>query len=89
MKTLQTQLSAVLILEEKDVIFATEETAIYVQTKKLPPYIEAKIKGKELVYDTPYDFYIPYRRNGSRDIIVKVPTSDLRKLADFEIKLKI
>jgi hypothetical protein len=75
--------------KEDFVIFATEETAIYVQTNKLPPYIEAKIKGKELVYDTPYDFYIPYRRNGSRDIIVKVPTSDLRKLADFEIKLKI
>lgn len=74
--------------EEDYVIFAIEETAIYVPTKKLPPYIEKKIKGKDIVYNTPYDFYIPYRRVGSKDIIVKVPTSDLKRLAEFEIKLK-
>ena len=73
--------------KEDYVIFTTEDTAIYVRTKKLPLYIEPKIKGKKIVNSTPYEFYIPYQRPGNRDLIVKVPTYDLRKIADFEIKL--
>lgn len=74
---------------EDYIIFSTGETALYVKREKLPSYIKEKIKGKELVYNVPYDFYVPYRRFGVQDMVVKVPTSDLRKLADFEIELKI
>ena len=46
------------------------------------------ILGKEVVYDTPNDFYVPYKRKkwGRDDLSIKVPTSDLVSLADFCIE---
>ena len=69
------------------IAFRTFTDVIFVKRTKLLNFIEEKIQGKELVYKTPTEYYIPYQRRAWKlqDIVVKVPTSDIRALADFTI----
>ena len=70
------------------IAFMTNSSVLFVSRKKLADYAEEKKKGKELVYGTaPSDFYIPYQRKNRKDETIKVPTSDLRALAKYEIPL--
>lgn len=71
----------------KYIAFLTHTTVLYVPRKKLASYIEEKIKGKKLSLTNPSDCYIPYQRYGRKDMIVKVPTSDLIELAKHKINL--
>lgn len=71
----------------KYIAFLTNESVLYVPRKKLALYVEEKIKGKPLSTVNPSSCYIPYQRYGRLDMIVKVPTSDLREIAKHEIKL--
>lgn len=71
----------------KYIAFLTNESVLYVPRKKLALYVEEKIKGKVLSTVNPSSCYIPYQRYGRLDMIVKVPTSDLREIAKHEIKL--
>lgn len=71
----------------KYIAFLTNESVLYVPRKKLALYVEEKIKGKALSTVNPSSCYIPYQRYGRLDMIVKVPTSDLREIAKHEIKL--
>lgn len=72
----------------KYIAFLTNDSVLYVPRKKLALYIEEKIKGKPLSTVNPSMCYIPYQRFGRQDMIVKVPTSDLREIAKHEIKLE-
>lgn len=72
----------------KYIAFLTNESVLYVPRKKLALYIEEKIKGKPLSTVNPSMCYIPYQRFGRQDMIVKVPTNDLREIAKHEIKLE-
>jgi hypothetical protein len=69
------------------IAFKTKASILFVKLDKLRNYAEDKIKGKELVFETPKDFYIPYQRMkyGRKDVMIKVPTSDLLAIADFTI----
>lgn len=74
--------------KSKYIAFLTSKSVLYVPRKTLATYIESKIQGKELVDSNPNGCYIPYRRKGRMDTIVKVPTSDLIKIAKHNIPLE-
>lgn len=70
------------------IAFRTNNGIIYAKREKLAKFAEEKVEGKELVYDTPSEFYVPYQRKkyGKKDVMIKVPTSDIMELADFLIE---
>ena len=69
------------------IAFKGSNDVFFVRRKKLLEWTMEQIKGKELTTELPKDFYIPYRRAkwNNLDIVVKCPTSDLRKLASWTI----
>ena len=69
------------------IAFKTFTDVIFVKRQKLLDWTLKMIEGKEIVHETPTDYYIPYNRSkwGNKDIVVKCRTSDLRKLAHFTI----
>lgn len=70
------------------IAFRTFTDIIFVKNEKLIEYAERVTEGKEMLYGIrPNDFYIPYRRYERQDKVFKCPTSDLRELSDFIIKL--
>lgn len=71
------------------IAFRTLSNIIFVKREKLLNFALKVIKGKDVVYDTPSDFYVPYKRKkwGRDDLSLKVPTSDLNDMADFCIDL--
>lgn len=73
--------------EAEYIAFRTFKNIIFVKLDKLQKYTEEKVEGKDLVFNTPKDFYIPYQRKawGRQDIVIKVPTSDLLAICDFTI----
>lgn len=70
------------------IAFRTNNKIIFVKREKLQQFTEEKIKGKDLVYETPSEFYIPYQRKkyGRKDMMIKVPTEDLINISDFIIE---
>lgn len=72
------------------IAFKTFTDVIFVKRQKLLEWTLDHIKDKELVHETPTEFYVPYNRSkwGNKDIVVKCPTSDLRKLASWTINNK-
>lgn len=59
--------------------FETLDYWILVETKKLQDFIESKCKGKKIENTKePYTFY---RREGRKDILVRVKTLDLMRIA--------
>ena len=71
------------------IAFKTNSNIIFVKRDKLLDFALEVIKGKEVVYDTPKECYVPYKRLkwGRDDLSLKAWTSDLLKLADFTIEL--
>lgn len=71
------------------IAFMTQMKIIFVKREKLLSFALEAISGKEVVYDNPKEFYVPYKRKkwGRDDLSIKVPTSDLEELADFCIVL--
>ena len=67
------------------IAFRTLSKIVFVKREKLLKFAQDVIKGKEVVYDTPKECYVPYKRKkwGRDDLSVKVLTSDLEMLADF------
>lgn len=67
------------------IAFRTFTKIIFVNREKLLSFALESIKNKEVVYDTPKECYVPYKRKkwGRDDLSLKVLTSDLEKLADF------
>ena len=70
------------------IAFRTNTNIIFVNREKLLIFALESIKNKEVVYDTPMECYVPYKRLkwGSDDLSLKALTSDLLKLADFTIE---
>lgn len=68
------------------IAFRTKKNILFVKTKLLQDFANNKVIGKEIVHANPKDFYIPYQRFGRKDMIIKVPVSDLEELADFTIE---
>ena len=71
--------------KSKYIAFRTFSDIIFVDTEKLRDYALEKMKGKEIVYSNPVECYVPYQRYGRKDMIIKVPTNDLRGMASFSI----
>lgn len=67
------------------IAFRTNTRIIFVKREKLLSFTLEVIKGKDVVYDNPKEFYVPYKRKkwGRDDLSIKVPTSDLLERADF------
>jgi hypothetical protein len=80
-----------IFIGNKNISFITKNKVIFIKTERLREYAEKMIEGKELVYDTPKDFYIPYQRKrwGRKDITFKCPINDLIELNDFIIKFDV
>jgi len=74
----------------KYIAFRTSDKIIFVNREKLLRFAVESIKNKEVVYDTPKECYVPYKRKkwGRDDLSLKVLTSDLVRLADFCIDCK-
>lgn len=72
--------------KSKYIAFRTKKNILFVKTEVLRVFANEKIVGKDLVFTNPKDFYVPYQRYGRSDMVIKVPTSDLEKLADFTIE---
>lgn len=77
------------IFGEMDYIaFMTNTDVLFIKPVSIQSLILKNIIGKELVYvnkDIP--FYQPYQRKDRKDIIVKVPTEDLRIITHFKIEI--
>lgn len=71
------------------IAFMTSESVLFVPRKTLADFVENMIAGKPLVNVNPKECYIPYQRAGRQDIIVKMPTEDLRSLARHTLKRTI
>lgn len=71
------------------IAFRTNSNIIFVNREKLLDFALEAIKNKEVVYDTPKECYVPYKRLnwGRDDLTLKVLNSDLLKLADFSIEI--
>jgi len=69
------------------IAFKTMNSIIFVKREKLLNFALESIKGKSVVYDTPKECYVPYKRAkwGRDDLSLKALNSDLLKLADFVI----
>lgn len=67
------------------IAFRTLTDIIFIKREKLLNFALEKIEGKEIVYDTPKECYVPYKRLkwGRDDLSLKTLNSDLRNLADF------
>ena len=71
--------------EAEYIAFRTLTDIIFIKREKLLNFALEKIKDKEIVYDTPKECYVPYKRLkwGRDDLSLKAFNSDLRNLADF------
>jgi hypothetical protein len=67
------------------IAFRTFSKIIFVKREKLLSFALECVKGKETVYDTPKECYVPYKRKkwGRDDLSFKVNTSDLENIAEF------
>ena len=67
------------------IAFKTSTKIIFVKRDKLLSFALESIKNKDVVYDTPSECYVPYKRKkwGRDDLSLKVLNSDLENLADF------
>lgn len=67
------------------IAFRTNTRIIFVKREKLLSFALSVTEGKDVVYDNPKEFYVPYKRKkwGRDDLSIKVPTSDLLERADF------
>lgn len=74
--------------EAEYIAFRTNSNIIFVNREKLLDFATEAIKNKDVVYDTPRECYVPYKRLkwGRDDLSLKALTSDLLKLADFTIE---
>ena len=70
------------------IAFRTLSKIIFVKRDKLLEFAQESIKGKEVVYDTPKECYVPYKRLkwGRDDLSLKALNSDLEKLSHFCIE---
>lgn len=75
--------------ESEYIAFRTEYKIYFVKTKTLRKFSEEKIEGKELVFETPQSFYVPYQRKkyGRLDMMIKVPIEDIISLSEFVIDI--
>lgn len=79
------------IYGEADYIaFMQEAKVIFVKRTDIVEWAERVTNGKEVVYRTPRDFYIPYCRNEVSDVerkdkVFKAPIEDLERMKHFEI----
>ena len=69
------------------IAFMTNHEVLFVPRKRLATFTEDKIQGKDTTRTCPQECYIPYQRAGRNDIVVKVPTADLRSLAQHIIAI--
>lgn len=69
------------------IAFRTKKNILFVKNTKLQTYANEKTKGKPIVNYNPNEFYVPYQRKGRKDIIFKVPTTDIENLSDFTIEI--
>lgn len=71
------------------IAFRTNTHIYYAKRERLAKFAEEMANGKELVFETPHDFYVPYQRKkfGKDDVSIKVPMSDIEKMSDFAITL--
>jgi hypothetical protein len=69
------------------IAFRTFTKIIFVKRDKLLSFALEKVKDKDVVYDTPKECYVPYKRKkwGRDDLALKARTEDLEKIADFSI----
>ena len=67
------------------IAFKTFTRIVFVKREKLLSFALESIEGKEVVYDTPKECYVPYKRKkwGRDDLALKARTEDLVKIADF------
>ncbi len=67
------------------IAFMTFAKIIFVKRDRLLSFALESIKGKDVVYDTPKECYVPYKRKkwGRDDLAFKARTEDLEKIADF------
>lgn len=67
------------------IAFRTFTRIIFVKRDTLLSFALESIKGKEVVYDTPKECYVPYKRKkwGRDDLSLKAMTKDLEEIADF------
>lgn len=67
------------------IAFKTMKNIIFVKREKLLEFALQSIKDKVVVYDTPTECYVPYKRKkwGRDDLSLKVKNEDLTNLADF------
>lgn len=68
------------------IAFLTNNEVLFVKPHKIYGLLLQNTIGKNLVYENNnLEFYQPYQRYKRKDIIVKIPTEDLRKITHFKL----
>lgn len=69
------------------IAFMTNEEVLFVKPYQIYGLLLQNTIGKNIVYENnKLDFYQPYQRRNRKDIIVKIPTEDLKKITHFKIR---
>lgn len=71
------------------IAFMHAKEVLFVRRDRLLEFATAKVRGKEISSDLPKEPYVPYRRNGRKDVIAKVLRRDLVGLSSFIITLQV
>ena len=73
------------------IAFRTSTDIIFVPTHRLKEYGEKVCEGKDTrngIKNKPKECYIPYCRDGNKEVIFKCPTSDMIEMSSFIIDLE-
>lgn len=72
------------------IAFVHEDRIVFVNRERLLSFVEQKTLGVDIVYDTPKECYVPYKRSkwGRDDVVVKAYISDVDSISDWTILLE-
>lgn len=70
------------------IAFRMQKQIVFVKREKLLDFALKMSYGKDIVYDPPKAFYVPYKRKkyGRDDLTIKAKTKDIEAIADFYIR---
>lgn len=69
------------------IAFITNKEVLFIKPNKIHGLILKNIVGKNILYENKsLGFYHPYQRKDRKDIIIKIPTNDLRTITHFKLQ---
>jgi len=67
--------------------FRTQHDILFVKPQKLIDTYNFHVASCQVQHSLPYDCFVPYQRNGRKDLIFKVSNNYLKSISSFSIKI--